>query len=133
MITDIDSAASYVHVEFYILVLDSTTAPFFQALARATERGVAVRVLSDHLAGLIFPGRKETLKYLQDIGAEYHPMLPLRPFLGSGRGLTCATTARSSSSTATSDSPDRRTHRRQLPQERQPETRTQVARADDAY
>ena len=62
--------------------LDATTAPFFQALARATERGVAVRVLSDHLAGLIFPGRKETLKYLQDIGAEYHPMLPVRPWRG---------------------------------------------------
>ena len=82
MIKDIDSASRYVHVEFYIMSLDTTTAPFFQALARATERGVAVRVLSDHLAGLIFPGRKETLKYLQDIGAEYHPMLPVRPWRG---------------------------------------------------
>ncbi|MET3950009.1 cardiolipin synthase [Arthrobacter sp. UYEF36] len=82
MIAEIESAASYVHVEFYILVLDSTTEPFFQALARARERGVAVRVLSDDLAGLMFPGRKETIKYLRDAGAEYHPMLPLRPFHG---------------------------------------------------
>ncbi|MCB5292850.1 Cardiolipin synthase A [Arthrobacter sp. SO3] len=82
MIADIDAATSYVHVEFYILVLDPTTAPFFHALARATGRGIAVRVLSDDLAGLMFPGRKETIKYLQDIGAEYHPMLPLRPLQG---------------------------------------------------
>ena len=82
MITDIDSASRYVHVEFYIMALDATTAPFFQALARARERGVAVRVLSDHLAGLMFPGRKETLEVLQDMGAEYHPMLPVRPWRG---------------------------------------------------
>lgn len=64
MTAEIDSATRYVHVEFYILSLDATTAPFFDALARATGRGVAVRVLSDHLAGLMFPGRKETLKFL---------------------------------------------------------------------
>lgn len=79
MTAEINSSTRYVHVESYILSLDSTTAPFFDALARATGRGVAVRVLSDHLAGLMFPGRKETLKFLQDIGAEYHPMLPLQP------------------------------------------------------
>ncbi|MEC5190864.1 MULTISPECIES: cardiolipin synthase [unclassified Arthrobacter] len=82
MIADVDMAREYVHVEFYILVLDPTTLPFFQALARAAARSVAVRVLSDDLAGLMFPGRKETSSYLQDIGAEYHPMLPLRPFRG---------------------------------------------------
>ena len=38
------------HVEFYILILDDTTTePFFAALARAVERGVTVRVLLDHL------------------------------------------------------------------------------------
>ena len=82
MIAEIDQATSYVHVEFYILALDATTEPFFQALARATQRGVAVRVLSDHLAGLMFPARKETLALLHDIGAEYHPMLPVRPWRG---------------------------------------------------
>lgn len=82
MVAEIDLATSYVHVEFYIMALDGTTAPFFQALARARERGVAVRVLSDHLSGLMFPGRKETLKYLQDVGAEYYPMLPVRPWRG---------------------------------------------------
>ena len=133
MIAEIESAASYVHVEFYILVLDPTTEPFFQALARAQERGVAVRVLSDHLAGLMFPGRKETIKYLQDIGAEYHPMLPVRPWRGEWQR------------------PDLRNHRKivvvdgrvgftgsqnlidaSYNKKRQPETRAQVARADGA-
>lgn len=82
MVSEIDLAKSYVHVEFYIMALDGATAPFFHALARARERGVAVRVLSDHLSGLMFPGRKETLKYLQDVGAEYYPMLPVRPWRG---------------------------------------------------
>ena len=54
----------------------------FPGAGPGAERGVAVRVLSDHLAGLMFPGRKETIKYLQDIGAEYHPMLPVRPWRG---------------------------------------------------
>ena len=35
MIDDIDAAKKYVHVEFFILVHDETTAPFFDALARA--------------------------------------------------------------------------------------------------
>jgi cardiolipin synthase len=49
MVRDIDLAALYVHLEFYILVRDPTTAPFFAALERARQRGVAVRVLSDHV------------------------------------------------------------------------------------
>lgn len=40
MITEIDRAESFVHVEFFILVLDDTTRPFFDALARACARGV---------------------------------------------------------------------------------------------
>ena len=82
MIAEIDAASEYVHVEFYILVLDSTTAPFFDALARATARGVTVRVLSDHLSGLGYPGRKETEDRLKNMGADWHAMLPLRPFQG---------------------------------------------------
>ncbi|WP_104179502.1 cardiolipin synthase [Arthrobacter sp. B0490] len=82
MIDAIDQADTYVHVEFYILARDDTTRTFFDALARATARGVHVRVLSDHLAGLMYPGRKETLDFLRRAGAEYHPMLPLMPLKG---------------------------------------------------
>ena len=82
MIEAIDAATHYVNVEFYILVRDEATTPFFDALARATARGVTVRVLSDHLSGFLYPGRKETQQFLSSIGAEWHGMLPLRPLRG---------------------------------------------------
>ena len=82
MIADIDAAQEFVHVEFYILVRDQTTRPLFDALARAVERGVAVRVLSDFVSGLMFPRRKETIRALRELGAQWHPMLPLRPWRG---------------------------------------------------
>lgn len=82
MIADIDAAQEFVHVEFYILVRDQTTRPLFDALARAVERGVAVRVLSDFVSGLMFPRRKETIRALREMGAQWHPMLPLRPWRG---------------------------------------------------
>ncbi len=85
MIADIDTAQSYVHVEFFILVYDDTTAGFFDALARARRRGVSVRVLSDHVAQYSYPSRKKTLKILEDMGAEYRPMLPLQPLRGHWR------------------------------------------------
>jgi cardiolipin synthase A/B len=85
MIEDIDRATTYVHVEFFILVHDDTTAPFFDALARACQRGVTVRVLSDHVAQYSYPNRKETLRILKEMGAEYQPMLPLQPFKGHWR------------------------------------------------
>jgi cardiolipin synthase len=74
---EIDTATDYVHVEFFILVKDDTTQPFFDALARACSRGVTVRVLEDHLSQLTYPNKKETLEALQQMGAEFHPMLPI--------------------------------------------------------
>jgi cardiolipin synthase len=85
LIADIDQATDYVHVEFFILVHDDTTAPFFEALARACRRGVTVRVLSDHFAQYSYPNRKRTLQVLAEMGAEYRPMLPLQPFKGHWR------------------------------------------------
>jgi cardiolipin synthase A/B len=82
MVADIDTAQSYVHVEFFILTLDATTEPFFAALERATARGVTVRVLSDHLMSILYPPRKATLARLAAMGAEWHGMLPLRPWKG---------------------------------------------------
>jgi len=82
MAAQIDTATEYVHVEFYILVLDDTTRPFFDALRRARERGVQVRVLVDHLSSLMFPNRRETIGALEDMGAEWFAMLPLRPLRG---------------------------------------------------
>jgi len=82
MITAIDAAEHRVHVEFYIAVLDDSTRPFFDALARAVARGVKVRVLSDHLPGFLYPRRTATRKFLADAGAEWHAMLPLQPWRG---------------------------------------------------
>ncbi|MEO6827250.1 MAG: cardiolipin synthase [Microbacteriaceae bacterium] len=82
MIQEIDDAVEFVNVEFYILVLDATTKPFFDALRRASGRGVAVRVLSDHVSGLMYPHRARTIAALRQMGAQWHPMLPLRPLRG---------------------------------------------------
>ncbi|MEE1620179.1 cardiolipin synthase [Zafaria sp. J156] len=79
---DIDGARTQVHVEFYILVRDGSTQVLFDALARAAARGVAVRVLSDHLAGLMYPGRRDTEEFLRAAGIQWHPMLPFRPLRG---------------------------------------------------
>lgn len=82
MIAEIDLATHSVHVEFYILVRDETTAGYFDALARACARGVTVRVLFDHLSALMNPGGTETRAALDAMGAQWHAMLPLRPFKG---------------------------------------------------
>jgi cardiolipin synthase len=87
MAADIDTAQRYVHVEFFILTYDDTTAPFFEALARARERGVAVRVLADHLSLIMYPNRKKTEQALSRMGAELRPMLPIRPFTDPRRRM----------------------------------------------
>lgn len=76
----IDQAKEYVHVEIYIMSWDSTTDVFFQALTRAAERGVTVRVLYDHIGSLKYPGNKKLDKRLRALGIDCHVMLPLRPF-----------------------------------------------------
>lgn len=76
------SAKRYVHVEFYILSLDKTTAPFFDALADAVARGLDVRVLIDHIAMLRSVGHRRTVRKLTQIGARWHYMLPVQPLRG---------------------------------------------------
>lgn len=71
------TAERYVHVEFYILTLDASTADFFDALARARERGVVVRVLFDHWATSRKPGYRRTQSFLRRHDIEFHRMLPL--------------------------------------------------------
>ncbi|MFE4197948.1 cardiolipin synthase [Paenarthrobacter sp. NPDC056912] len=82
MVKAIDAAEDYVNVEFYIFARDPSTSPFFDAMERAAGRGVKVRVLSDHLSGLMYPGRKETIEFLRKAGIDYYPMLPLMPLKG---------------------------------------------------
>lgn len=79
MTAEIDHAREYVHAEFYILSVDETTAPFFEAVERAVARGVVVRILFDHLASLRIPGYRATTTRLDQIGALWHPMLSVNP------------------------------------------------------
>ncbi len=76
----IDTAQSYVYIEYFILVDDDTTKPIIDAIGRACTRGVKVKVLSDHIAQFSYPNRKGTVERLRSMGAEYLPMLPIQPF-----------------------------------------------------
>jgi cardiolipin synthase len=75
-------ARRYVHVEFYIFALDTTTAPFFAALEDAVARGVDVKVLFDHLGTRPYPGYRATIAELDRIGVQWHLMLPVQPLRG---------------------------------------------------
>ena len=78
----IRNAKNYVHVQFYIFVHDETTDHVFEAMREARERGVVVRVLLDHISAVRNPGRRRTAKTLNEIGAEWSYMLPVRPWRG---------------------------------------------------
>ncbi|HWH25682.1 MAG TPA: cardiolipin synthase, partial [Pseudolysinimonas sp.] len=80
MVADIYAAESTIHAEFYILSLDATTKPFFDALEAARARGVTVRVLLDHLGNFPYPGYRRTVRRLKRMGVEWHLMLPFQPW-----------------------------------------------------
>jgi cardiolipin synthase len=82
MAKTIDSARHYVHVEFYIMSLDSTTKVFFTSLKNARKRGVIVRVLFDHVGSLQYPDYKRTLEFLEKHDIAYQLMLPIKPLKG---------------------------------------------------
>jgi cardiolipin synthase len=79
MAAAVDRARSFVHVEFYITAWDDVTDPLFQALVRATERGVAVRLLFDHLGSRGIPGYRDLRRRLGSTRIAWHPMLPVQP------------------------------------------------------
>ncbi len=76
LVTDINEARYYVHLEYYIIALDETTEPVIKALERAAKRGVTVRVLYDWYGTLKFKRRRELLKRLQHSGISVASMLP---------------------------------------------------------
>jgi cardiolipin synthase len=82
MTETVRTAQSFVHVEFYILSLDATTAPFFDAMEEALARGVTVRVLLDHIASLRVRGYRRTIRRLKAMGADWHLLLPVQPYRG---------------------------------------------------
>lgn len=78
IVKDIDAAQQFVHVEYFIVCLDDETLPFFDALTRAVERGVTVRLLYDAVSTVRYPKHKEMVKRLKADGIHAVPMLPLR-------------------------------------------------------
>ncbi len=78
LVVDIDKAENYIHLEYFIIVLDDITLPVFDALARAVERGVVVRVMYDSFATHRYAKWKEMLKRLESDGVILQAMLPFK-------------------------------------------------------
>ena len=76
---DVDKAKVSVHIEFYIFSSDRVTEPLFVAMEKAIARGVTVRVLFDHVAGLRTVGYRKTRRRLTAMGADWELMLPFAP------------------------------------------------------
>ncbi len=81
----VDDAQSFVHVEFYITAWDDVTDPLFQALVRAADRGVEVRLLFDHLGSRGIPGYRQLKERLDRTRIAWQPMLPIKPLKGQWR------------------------------------------------
>ncbi len=75
---DIAKAKKFVHIEFFIIVLDDSTQPLFDAMAEAVKRGVKVRVLFDYFGTKKLHGYRNVTKLLTEIGVEWYSMLPLQ-------------------------------------------------------
>lgn len=76
----IQRAESHIYVEFYAMTFDSATEEFFEALASAKQRGVAVHILFDTLGSRVYPGYKKMRKFLNEHAIDWRLILPIRPF-----------------------------------------------------
>jgi cardiolipin synthase A/B len=85
MTEDIETAERFVHIQFYITAWDDVTGPLFDALVRATERGVTVRLLFDHLGSRGIPGYQGMLERLRTTKIQWRPMLPIHLLKGEFR------------------------------------------------
>lgn len=79
----IDQAQEYVHVQYYIATYDQDTKIVFDALERASARGVTVRFLYDRLMSRRYKGSGHMGKYLKAIGVDLKEMLPLNIIPGT--------------------------------------------------
>lgn len=85
MTAAVHAARRDVWFEVYILALDKTTEPFFDAMAEAVRRGVVVRLLYDHWGSRKYPGYRAMNERLSADGIRWHQMLPLKPLKGRWR------------------------------------------------
>lgn len=77
MIEVIDQAERSVHVQSYIFALDDATLSFVEALERAHERGVDVKILVDPIGSWKYPGYYRLKRTLTKSGMQWHTMLPV--------------------------------------------------------
>ncbi|MEO6244491.1 MAG: cardiolipin synthase [Opitutaceae bacterium] len=77
LIAAIDGAREHVHVMFYIWRDDAAAGAVLEALVRAAERGLEVRLLLDEIGCLFTPTR--TFNRLRDAGGEFAWFLTLIP------------------------------------------------------
>lgn len=80
MAAEIDKAEDYVHFEFYITNYDEASSPLWDALIRAHERGVQVRVLIDHIGSRKYDGYRNLCRKLKQSGIKWRLMLPIKPW-----------------------------------------------------
>lgn len=85
MCREVAKAERTVHVQFYIAAWDSATSGFFDELVRATDRGVVVRLLVDHLGTRGIPGYAEFCRRLDASLIQWETMLPIAPLHGQIR------------------------------------------------
>jgi len=84
MLKAIDQAASFVHLETYILADDEVGGLFSRALCDRAGAGVPVRLLFDSLGSLRLPA--DYVRQLTDAGVEVIEFRPMRKVLFSRRG-----------------------------------------------
>ena len=82
---EVAAAERYVHVQFYISAWDEVTSGFFEEMVRATERGVDVRFLFDHIGSRGIPGYQDFIAKLAETKIVWAPMLPIHPLKGEIR------------------------------------------------
>ena len=77
MISAVNRAEQYVYVEFFALVLDRTTEPFFDALRQAKDRGVDVYVLYDLFGSRKYPNYRQMKSRLDSDVTSWSTLHPL--------------------------------------------------------
>jgi len=76
--SDMKNAKQFIHIEYFIITMDSATEALFKEMEKAVQRGVSVRVMFDAFGSRSYPNFKKMKKRLTDIGVEWRPMLPLK-------------------------------------------------------
>lgn len=86
LIKDINNAKERILLEYFIVALDATSEPVFEALENAHNRGVKVYILFDAVACLTYSKYHKMKKRLRASGIMWHAMLPI--FLWPGKKFT---------------------------------------------